>query len=346
MKFPNSILKVIPFAFLGRPLPILVRLPGINPFFRHSIRMSGGLVPLKTNATSAGTLFGAGGGGGGGGANPVVSTLTFSQGDPTTGNTNGTINMSSILNILDPAVPTPDNFHFQYATNQNPQAGGFPSYVAQYQSSFNGFSVFGPSADVNNTGSFAFSTDILGRSHIVAANANGNLSTLVLSADSVLVPTGMSVSSLSVSSINGAAPGGGNAYPLPSTLKSGESTGLSLNASSLTTLAAWSTISSHFYTVSVDLLPKQLTQTFGPTDAYQTQLTTDDGVVNILNNGLWSEVSTLYNAAIQLTPGLGGSATFKAGGTFMTLDVLNTSVLNTLSTNLNGVYAVDHGPGN
>jgi hypothetical protein len=148
------------------------------------------------------------------GPNPVISTLTFAAGNPSSGNTTGTINMASVLNILDPSVPTPNNYHFQFATNQDPQAGGYPPYVSQYQSTLNNFAVWGPSASATQTGNFSFSTDITGRSQIVAANATGGLSTLVISADSVLIPTSATISSLSVSSVNGGAPGG-SAGPNP-----------------------------------------------------------------------------------------------------------------------------------
>lgn len=201
------------------------------------------------------------------------------------------------------------------------------------------------SLEINGVGALNISTNI-----VEVPYALTTISTLVVSSINGAAPGGgaisnfstASISSLSVSSING-GPIAGNPYPQNSTLKTSDGTGLSINASSLTTLAAYSTISSHFYTVSVDIGPRQLTQAFGPNDGFQTQLTTDDGLVNILNDGLWSQISTLNNLAV--TPALGGSATFKAGGSFFTIDIYNTYA-NTLSTNLNAIFAVDHGPGN
>jgi hypothetical protein len=156
------------------------------------------------SSLSVSSINGAQPGGGGGGPNPVVSTLTFAAGTNGSGNASGTINMQAYLNIIDPLISTPTNFHYQFATNQDP--ANSPGYVSQYQSTLNNFNMWGPSDSVTNTGNFSFSCDILGRSQIFAANATGGLSTLSILADSVLIPTGATISSLSVSSINGASP--------------------------------------------------------------------------------------------------------------------------------------------
>lgn len=161
------------------------------------------VLPGATYSAPGNPLYGSGGGGIG--PNPSVSTLTFA-GPNIPDNTTGTINMTTSLNILDPSVLTPGNYHFQFLTNQNP--GDFPGYVQEYQSTLNVFNMWAPFSSVTQTGSFGFSCDILGRSQITAANATGALSTLVISADSVLIPTTATISSLSVSSINGQAPGG------------------------------------------------------------------------------------------------------------------------------------------
>lgn len=267
---------------------------------------------VSVSSLTVSSINGAAPGGGGSvGPNPTFSTITFN-------NASALYNLSSI-------TPYPQ------ALSIDDGAGG----AAVEFNLANANAILAISASGGNGGTL---TSIANDVDLIIQSAGGN-NNIVIDG-----PT-TTISSLTVSSINGGAPGGGgNSYPLPSTLKKGDAVGLALNASSLTTLAAFSTISSHFYTVSVDITPRQLTQTFGPIDAYQSQLTTDDGLVNILNNGLWSEVSTLYNSALSITPGLGGSATFKAGGSNMTVDVYNT-YSNFLSTNLNAIFAVDHGPG-
>lgn len=149
----------------------------------------------------------SGGGGGGAGPNPVVSTLTFAQGDITEGNGPGSINMSFALNVRDLAVSTPQNYSFQFATAQDPTQ--YSPDIAAYQSTMNVFQIWGPSASQADTGNVLFTTDVLGRSAITALKAAGGLSTLAILADTVQMPT-----DLQVSSINGVAPSGGGVSPL------------------------------------------------------------------------------------------------------------------------------------
>ena len=288
------------------------------------------------------------GGGGGAGPNLSVSSINVSSGgyiEMFTGPSNDT---GRIIGYRD----------INNASSMSLFVGFVPNYASKVNGTDGLWLIENDSTGVNQ----AFGDFGAGRLVVLGNNAgaskpvpvldsdgNGNLEVnavgaLTISTVNFFVPYAeTTISSLSVSSINGAAPGGGGTYPQNSTLKTSDGTGLSINASSLTTLAAYSTISSHFYTVSVDIGPRQLTQAFGPNDGFQTQLTTDDGLVNILNDGLWSQISTLNNLAI--TPELGGSATFKAGGSFFTIDIYNTYA-STLSTNLNAIFAVDHGPGN
>ena len=170
----------------------------------------GSATPI-VNQTNAGSnslvsqISSGGGGGGGSNPNPVVSTLTFSEGTNISGNiTDGMIFISSILSILDLNCPTPQNNNYQFITNQLQSA--FPAIVSQYQSTLNQFSLWGPSANQTDTGNLSISSDVLGRSLIYATNATGNLSSIAILADAINVPTGMNISSITVSSINGASP--------------------------------------------------------------------------------------------------------------------------------------------
>lgn len=136
--------------------------------------MSGGLVPLKTNATAGGTLFGAGGGGGGGGGGTdiIVSSIT--------------INSAGL-----------DGQYFPYNATSTIGIGAGPSgnlIIGNQQGGVN--PVLTSGAQINTgeiilsglTGDFG--SQIQAR---VGADGQGNVQ----------------ISSLYVSSINGGAPGGG-----------------------------------------------------------------------------------------------------------------------------------------
>ena len=173
------------------------------PYTTLSPPPTSGALSLVNNANASQSYYAPAGGGGGGGSNPnpVVSTITFSQGSSGSELTDGMIFMNNTLNLLDLNSPTPQNNNFQFVTNV--LTASVAPIVEQYQSTFNGTSLWGPNASLTDTGNLALSADGLGRSLILATNATGNLSSLAILADTIVVPTGMNISSLTVSSING-----------------------------------------------------------------------------------------------------------------------------------------------
>ena len=179
--------------------------PTVAPIVRADTRSfppTGQPLTIVNEASAGQASYGGGGGGGGSNnPNPVVSTLTFSEGDNMSGSiTDGMIFISSILSILDLNVPSPQNNNYQFITNQLQSA--FPAIVSQYQSTLNQFSLWGPSANQTDTGNLSISSDVLGRSLIYATNATGNLSSIAILADAINVPTGINVSSITASTIS------------------------------------------------------------------------------------------------------------------------------------------------
>ena len=127
----------------------------------------------------------SGGGGGGAGPNPSVSTLSFAQ--------SGQILMSTVLNIYDQAVGSSFDFWAGQSLSTFASVAGQPC---------SGVAIYSPNAD--------------GQLNVVSADDGTNwittygsgptgtsVSTLNVVADNVVM------SSLTVSSINGASPGGG-----------------------------------------------------------------------------------------------------------------------------------------
>lgn len=165
-------------------------------------RMSGGLVPLKTNAGPSATLFGAGGGGQSTiGPNPAVSSLTFAP--YTGGTTTGVLNISSELVIQDFGTAVGQDFKFRT---------GFPTsqldYLSSFASTINFVSVNGDGGDGNN-GTLILAGSSDGRTLIHGQVATNNItSTLTILGDPVVIPY-----DLQVSSINGATPGTSTGIP-------------------------------------------------------------------------------------------------------------------------------------
>lgn len=152
------------------------------------------LVPGQTAVVGALTAAGptqpffapaSGGGGGGGGPNPSVSSLSFAQG--------GQINMSTFLSIQDQV----NGQSFDYAVGLSLST---IAPVAVQSCSY--FDIVSP----NGTGSVTLATANDGTGWLTTYYQNQGASTLNVVADNVVM------SSLTVSSINGAQPGGGSAF--------------------------------------------------------------------------------------------------------------------------------------
>jgi hypothetical protein len=136
------------------------------------------------------------GGGGSAGPNLNVSTLSFPLGNETTA---GVINMISSLCFNDSNTNVDQDIIFR--TNI-PIAIAFPP-ISSFVSTVNTVQVNGPGGD-NANGLLLLAGSADGRALLGTFNSLGTPSTLAIVADNVIMPT-----NLAVSSINGAAPGGG-----------------------------------------------------------------------------------------------------------------------------------------
>lgn len=148
-------------------------LPG-EPYLLGMVTSAGPTQPFFAPAS--------GGGGGGGGPNPSVSSLSFAQG--------GQINMSTFLSIQDQT----NGRSFDYAVGLS-----LSTVVPVAAQPCCYFDIASP----NGTGSVALATANDGTSWLTTYYQGQGASTLNVVADNVYM------SSLTVSSINGASPGGG-----------------------------------------------------------------------------------------------------------------------------------------
>ena len=174
--------------------------------------------------------YSGGGGGGSVGPNPVISTLTFPGGDQVTA---GVIKMSSILTINDNATPVVQDFIFN--TNFVSTGAADWNLISSFTSTPNVFQVNGQAGNAASGQLISFAGSD-GNNGLLATDSASGLSKLYLVGSSVVVPN-----DLTVSSINGAAPGGGGSVgPNPSvsslTLASGGQINLNASGSSLGTL--------------------------------------------------------------------------------------------------------------
>lgn len=236
------------------------------------------------------------------GPNPVVSSISFPLGNATTG---GVINMLSNLSINDSSTPVLQDY--QFYTNLQNVGGGLWENISSFVSSPNVFQVNGTGGDGAN-GILAVIGGADGRNAIAATNGFGTPSTLTLVADPVVIP-----GNLQVSSINGAAPGGGGLQFSTIGIPGGSgASSFALVANQTNTLVEFSTLAGHVYQASV--VARGLLSA-DPTD---TDILLSEIIDNATGNevlGSWpmSQVSTFTSGGIQQQ--VGGSVTWKAGGT-------------------------------
>jgi len=162
---------------------------------------SASVVGMLTEAGPGAPFFApaSGGGGGGSGPNLSVSTITFAGGNQTT---SGVINMSSILAVNDSSTPVGQDYIFQ--TNFQQVAPNDWNQISSFTSTPNVFEINGPAGNSANGQLLCFA-GADASCGFASLDAVANLSKMTLLATNVTVPN-----NLVVSSINGAAPGGGS----------------------------------------------------------------------------------------------------------------------------------------
>lgn len=149
--------------------------------------MSATLGPNQTNISPGVPFFApAGSGGGGGSANQSFSTISFPVSNQTT---EGVVNYAGNLSFNDSTTAVKNTIGFHNGNNYP----GMPADVTAIQLA----------APVGNQAVTVIGAADDGSSYISATNTGSTPAPLVLSG------SGVSISSLTVSSINGAAPGGG-----------------------------------------------------------------------------------------------------------------------------------------
>jgi hypothetical protein len=150
------------------------------------------VVPVQSDVNTNRPLFAALGSGGGGGSNnpnPSFSTISFPTSDQLA---TGIINMNSLLTVQDTSTTSTAQFFFV--------ANNGPSRFAEGQN--NSILMYSP----NNISQVSLGASQNGNCYLSAYNRVGSTTTLVISTANLTV-----TNDLVVSSINGAAPGGGGA---------------------------------------------------------------------------------------------------------------------------------------